>query len=167
MTFDREKYDLLKKHHLCTKCKKQDAYTLMGRVYCYECGEKTKKRKKEWWEKKQKNEAEKALNRYYTLKEQHKCTNCGRKLENDYAYVLCVYCRNKQKRGRKKQPSKHLPLELKNSGEYCWRCAKKKKLYSRRLCEKCYFEQKKYFKPKGKGENPWRKTNNRLFLKNE
>ena len=33
----KEYRDLLKKQHLCQNCKKQDAYTLMGKIYCYEC----------------------------------------------------------------------------------------------------------------------------------
>lgn len=31
---------LLKKHHICRDCKKQDAYTLAGRTYCAECAQK-------------------------------------------------------------------------------------------------------------------------------
>lgn len=33
----------LKEHHFCVSCKKQDAYTLNGRIQCFECNEKRRK----------------------------------------------------------------------------------------------------------------------------
>lgn len=39
---NRNEYNkLLKEHHICPRCKKQDAYTLAGRYYCAECAEKS------------------------------------------------------------------------------------------------------------------------------
>lgn len=169
MTFDKEKYDLLKKNHLCTRCKKQDAFTLVGKPLCSDCYEKNQQYKKIWWEKNKSRNNAMAHKRYKRLKEQHKCPFCLSQLDPEDKCVLCPRCRGKHKRWKKinKNRSGHLSIDLRRSSLYCWRCAKQKPLYSRRLCEKCYFEQKKYFKPKGGKENPWRKDNHKFFQKSE
>ena len=42
--------------------------------------------------------------RYYQLREAHKCTQCGRKMPDDYFYVRCEECRT---RDRRKEREKH------------------------------------------------------------
>jgi hypothetical protein len=36
----KERREWLRSHKFCVRCKTQDAYTLAGRYYCYECAEK-------------------------------------------------------------------------------------------------------------------------------
>lgn len=41
----KERREMLIKNHFCVDCKKQDARTLVGRVRCYECQEKSRIRR--------------------------------------------------------------------------------------------------------------------------
>jgi len=41
----RERREWLKSHHMCTECKRQDAFTLAGKAYCAECTQRDRQRK--------------------------------------------------------------------------------------------------------------------------
>lgn len=43
----RERRAWLKKHHLCTECKKEDAFTMVGRRLCADCAERKRKTPRE------------------------------------------------------------------------------------------------------------------------
>ena len=47
MGIDKAYYAMLKSHHLCTRCKTQDAYTLAGRAVCADCAEKMAEKARE------------------------------------------------------------------------------------------------------------------------
>lgn len=92
----RERREWLKAHHLCTECKKQDAYTLAGHSLCYEHSKhkneekydiafgKPPKKKKEWYIRK-----DRIANKL--------CYSCGEPLDgqlniNDTPSKLCSKC---------------------------------------------------------------------------
>lgn len=103
----KEYRNLLKKHHFCRDCKKQDAFTLNGRTYCAECAEKIAERKRNE-RKKDGGEKERIACKKHREKnkKEHKCVYCGRKMPEDYNYKTCVYCRAIKRKSQKKRGEK-------------------------------------------------------------
>ena len=124
---------LLKKAHLCRDCKKQDAYTLNGRTYCFECAEKMRIKKAEARSDPEKREKmlEQKRAQVQRYREQHKCTKCGRKVK---AGVMCGICRAKSRRAVKR--SQNSPERI--YGVICWQCNKNTVWGGFKLCAKCY-----------------------------
>lgn len=124
---------MLKKAHLCRECKKQDAYTLNGRTYCFECAEKMRTKKAEARSNPEKREKmlEQKRAQLQRYREQHKCTRCGRKVT---AGIMCGICRAIARREVKK--SRNAPARV--YGVICWQCNKKPVWYGLKLCEDCY-----------------------------
>lgn len=84
------------KYNFCTRCGKQDAYTLNNRRLCYECCEKARieyhKNKNKYSKKVNSSKKEK----YDIFKKQNKCCKCGRELVKTI-YKTCEYCRAKHR----------------------------------------------------------------------
>lgn len=153
----------LKEFHLCHDCKKQDAYTLAGRTYCYECAEKQRIKK----EQDRKDPCKLAKMRAASAKHKEKyqqegrCTRCGKRLEHESR--LCGACAEKERRVTKK--SKGLPPRL--LGIMCWQCNKKPCADGHKLCADCYEKKVKVALQNlgrvDRENHPWRK----LSLKSE
>ena len=85
---------MLKRNHFCRECLKQDAYTLAGRVYCFECTEKRKQQRhaKVTIETKQKDaELHRAIRA--KRRDEHVCVRCGKPLEPNDSHTACAICR--------------------------------------------------------------------------
>lgn len=156
----------LKKYHFCKDCGKQDAYTLGGRTYCFECAEKGamyKRIAREIPEKKQKmSEQHKSMRD--KRKAQHQCPTCGRKLSENYEYVHCVYCRERQKKYNKTHRHKKYGIpNIRGENDICWQCNKNTVKQGFKLCEECYTKKVKIAKENLKKVNmevhPWRELN--------
>ena len=133
---DREYIQKLKKHHMCVKCKKQDAYTLAGRSYCCECAEY----KRKWQETNYKQNHEKILSR--KREKRLECINnniCSRCLQRktDGVYKVCNVCRRKWNAKRRAKTTY-------TSGVVCYHCHKpldgqiKVNGKPSKLCSSCY-----------------------------
>lgn len=149
MAFDRDEYERqysldtyywLKAHHRCTRCKKQDAYTLNGKTYCYEC---TEKRKEEYQLKKQKH-AEWWKNYTSNLIDKGLCPRCRK--PTDRQGKICTECLAKRRvqtkakdieRRRKKQIENNINFPRGENG-FCYLCNKRPAMDGRRLCSECY-----------------------------
>lgn len=131
----------LKKAHLCRDCKKQDAYTLAGRTYCYDCAEKQRIAKAN--ARKDPVKRERMLEQHRQMQEryeqQHRCKLCGKPLEKNYTYKTCKMCRFKMAKAIKKSRYKiHGIPNLRGENGICWQCNKQPCIEGKKLCQSCY-----------------------------
>ena len=124
---------LLKKNHICRDCRKQDAYTLAGRTYCFECAEKGRKAKAQARKDPEKRakmllQKRQQIGRYIT---ENKCVRCGKQLRDRKR--MCGVCYELQRRAQRKSRGA-TPRGL----GLCWQCNKKPCIDGKKLCEVCY-----------------------------
>lgn len=91
-----------KRLHMCVWCGKQDARTLIGKIYCFDCLEKKNAQEKKWFSDPEHIEALRAnqRERYRSLKEQGICV-CCKKRKAEPGRVSCKYCLAKNRRRMK------------------------------------------------------------------
>lgn len=95
---NKERYDWLKEHNICTKCGQANA--IKNQTLCIDCAVKARERTYKWYANLDDNTRKKyrekyRKERYYKLKEQGICTRCGkRKIVN--SETLCDWCLKKQ-----------------------------------------------------------------------
>lgn len=125
----------LKSLHLCLWCKQQDAFTLNGRSYCAECAEKLAQAKynktyRNETTRQNRKEARKALRLRHI--ENHKCSQCGTSLPENYSFKLCEKCRTKNRLRDK------TTTFMRGQNGICWLCNKQPVIENKRLCKTCY-----------------------------
>lgn len=135
--YNKETYEWLKEHHLCTKCKKQDAYTINGKVLCYECSLKRNKQLKKYnlehKEKARINRKEK----YEYYKQFGICTSCHRRTTSE-GRTLCDICLSKNRNHYyAKRVLSHAKEDAIAKG-MCSNCLKEKAKPGYKVCENCY-----------------------------
>jgi hypothetical protein len=74
----------------CVRCGKKDAYTMSGHQRCYECTEKCAEEAREYHEKNRESHVKAMQSRYYRLKSQGLCVQCGKE---PAVGVRCKKCR--------------------------------------------------------------------------
>lgn len=129
-------YEYLKATHRCVRCRKRDAYTLNGRIYCAECAELQRLYQKKRRENPEIREKLINYSRQYAQarREAGLCTSCGRKTVPPY--VTCPVCRMKRRRERKE---KNPVCDISYLDEsLCRVCRKEPRLEGKGVCEKCY-----------------------------
>lgn len=144
--YAKERREWLKSHHCCTKCGQQDAYTLNGRAYCFDCNEKNNKRYKDdfvpnarhtYYEKRLAKHSEngtcmRCTTRKAVIGEKY-CAICQSKIKN--------YCKKRYAEGKGKGK---IPRHLRNSYGLCYNCGNEldgqltKKGEKSKLCSHCY-----------------------------
>lgn len=136
--YNKERYYWFREHKMCGKCGNQDAYTLIGRAYCYECSEKYNcNRPYQYNSQKQKE-------RYNRRKENGICVKCGAK-EAREGKTTCASCQSHCSQWRSNKC-----LTKKSKNNTCSRCAEELdgqiNVYGEKskLCSKCYEEAQKY-----------------------
>lgn len=174
---DNENYgkkyrELLKRNHLCTICKKQDAFTLAGRSLCQDCAEKTRLAKKA--EREAEPEKIKARKKAYREKyiAEHKCVRCGRQLREDYPLKTCKTCLVKQSNRWKKYIIKtkgfdeYLRRSTRGKNGLCCKC-NKKPIEIEAMCKECYEKTiivaKENLKAIDMENHIWRRLNRLIF----
>lgn len=127
-----------KKHHICTVCGNEDAYTMVGRSLCSECADKFAKYRKERLKdpdkKKKAKESKKKL--YDMRKEQGLCPYCGKKATG--GFVTCDRCRLKSRKASNMSNEKKYGTRPRGEYGVCWTCNKKEVMQGKRLCKDCY-----------------------------
>lgn len=152
-----EWYWWLKKHHVCTQCKKTDAYTLNGRSRCYECTKANTERHKKSYAKNREAMQKKAKEKYQQNKENGICVECEKR-PAAYGTRLCAKCRadeiNRQRKRREKQGI--IPRYLFDGIERCQTCGKtltdENIVKGKKLCKGCYA---KHIKSLEKARTVW------------
>ena len=149
--YDRDTYYWLKQGHFCTKCRKQDAYTLNGRSLCYECSVKDAKRHRDKRISNNKEVRKHDREHRNSLIEKGICPKCkSRPLTK--GYKSCAYCRAKIRKQNHKHNLKKgcIPREMKYSLDLCVTCGKpldgqiKVNGEPSHLCSKCYQKASKH-----------------------
>lgn len=134
-----ERYDYLKKIHICTNCGNEEAEP--NNIYCYECREKIYKRNAKYY-KKNKEELntkrkEYFKNLYHQRKEQGVCTKCGKRKVCKNSSILCIDCYIKHKKIKDKRWNNEIPRCERKYYDLCYICGKAK-IYKSNLCKKHY-----------------------------
>lgn len=150
-----ERYDYFKLQKRCTKCQKQDAYTLNGRAYCYECTQRNAENARQWREKNREKHKE-YLNEYRKkLREARICYNCGKRPAED-GHKRCAVCRHKNNEQKRRKYNSYIDPAM------CVRCHKQPKFADFELCEKCYMDSLKGSAAadavRDNRDHPWRKV---------
>lgn len=128
--YNRELYHWLKERHLCTKCKRMDAYTMIGRAYCAECAKtgaeykRTKYQTNEEFRERRKLESRE---RRQTRKSAGICICCGARRASP-GHTRCASC---LALSRVETPA-YLPPGI------CARCRRKPIFDGKKLCAGCY-----------------------------
>jgi NMD protein affecting ribosome stability and mRNA decay len=158
--------------HACTKCGKQDAYTLRGRTLCFECNEKNKVISKRYAQEHHDLKSQKAKEKREELKAMGICPKC-RKRPAENNKVCCSICAAKNRKASKKYQKKHgsLTHDTFYCNGLCWRCGKAPHMEGKKLCSDCYAKQVKNAakgteaSQRTKKNHIWRGLNDATFLK--
>ena len=93
----KERYQWIKENHLCVQCHKQDAYTLSGRVHCFECTQKDKEyRQKSYWKDPEKDKIRKQK-KHDESEQQGICVRCHKRKPID-GLKMCPTCLAKNRK---------------------------------------------------------------------
>lgn len=136
------RYEMMKKHHLCTRCGEKDAYTIGGRILCYDCTEKHNAYMREKWEKdeefREKEHKRKQELKNYRI-ENRLCVRCGKPLPEYTNKKQCGICRAKDRRRvEKKRIEKGCtPRFLFDGVTRCKTCGKEEVVKGYKLCSRC------------------------------
>lgn len=134
----RENARWKKERQLCTRCGKQDAYTLNGRSYCYECCEYDKNRKRKRYEVVANDINMKQREEYHKNIESGICPLCKKK-KADMGCIICTACR--AKRARKQSERQHergvTPRYLFDGVDRCAICGKEEVVKGHKVCSRC------------------------------
>lgn len=153
--------------HLCTECKKQDAYTLGGRWHCADCAEKRNKRQKElhdgtdYWH----NRWELRKAQQFKWREQGLCFRCGHYLE-DKRYKTCSKCRAKTRKYKQKVATPITRLGQRGKDGRCWTCNNAQVEPGFKTCAACHAKLKaqmainRSHKPE---KHPWMDADKLIF----
>ena len=136
----QKRMDSRKEQGICLRCGKEDAYTMNGRSYCFDCCEKDHIRhsKRSEETKKQYNQYHKDLYNY--RKENHLCPHCGKELPDGYTKINCEMCLSKARR-KSEISRRERGIISHDSALYCGVCVQchKEPMYEGfKLCKKCY-----------------------------
>ena len=167
-------YNRHKKLHQCTKCGKQDAYTLNGRVLCYECNEKKLKTDRKNYNSHRDNYNKSKRRVYQERKEKGICPMCGKRKANS-GHVYCDICRAYMSRHKKSYSRKKGKLSRQEAYEYgfCTLCHKQPHMKDKKLCPECYEKvcanaakaRTVYLENKQKNGHYWSQLNDLIFQK--
>ena len=135
---DREYRDLLKRSHLCGYCKRQDAFTLAGRVLCAECAEKDRERQRR---RRARDGGQGNRDRVRAAREAWRaegmCSYCGKRKPEE-GRALCGVCAARQ---RQRAHARKLAAGInwpRGENGFCWTCNKRRAMEGRRVCEVCF-----------------------------
>lgn len=149
--YDKERYLLFKRLHVCASCKKKDALTMAGRIYCTECAEKrsaykAKKYALEPGYREKLNDAKREKEQY--RREHHLCTQCGKPLPEACGYLTCFGCRAKRREQDriKRWEAGIIPFDALGEGGMCCRCGREPAIPGKKLGRKCYDSNIRYLK---------------------
>lgn len=133
-------YDKRKKLHICTKCEKQDAYTLIGKSRCYEC---TRKRNEQSRKNYDDTERKKLANRRAELRnnriQNKQCTRCGKTLSENQTKKMCETClaRSRAKNAKYRLENRVMPRFLFDGVQRCIKCGKEQVADGYKVCNDC------------------------------
>lgn len=137
----KERRDWYRSHSCCTECGQQDAYTLGGRRYCFDCTEKKALCIKSEESKHNKSEYEKK--RTQTAIEQGVCVRCKKRKAID-GRKQCAICTFRDRQRYKKQHEGEIPRHLRSKYNLCYKCGNELDGQRRsngeksKLCSACY-----------------------------
>lgn len=123
-----------KKNHFCTKCGKQDAYTLSGRARCYECAEKERACSKIRYscDNKRTRILAKAKENREKRRDSGLCTRCGKR-PSEPGKSYCSVCHAEQRNHAKAKRN-----SVRGENGTCWMCNKNDAIPEKRVCKDCY-----------------------------
>lgn len=141
--YDRERYQLFRKLHVCASCKQQDALTMAGRVYCTECAEKRLRYKNNRYANDphyREMLKEQKRNRDQYRRENNLCLECGKPLPEACGYLICYGCRarRREQSREKRRKAGSIPFDMLGANGMCKKCGREPALPGKKLGKRCY-----------------------------
>ena len=127
-------YHLLKKFHYCVSCGKMDAYTMIGRIQCCECAQKTNESHRKGYYINGANEIKKELRTQ--RKEKGLCIECGEKAENGKSRCKKHLAMERNRQEKYRRRAGVIPRSLKIQLGYCANC--NEVATHGKICGSCY-----------------------------
>lgn len=166
--YEREEYAFRKKHKICVRCGKEDAYG--DSVFCLACKMDKRYSAKENYKnlsEAQSKKSQKLMDTYYLRKESGICVKCGKR-HSEKGYVKCDVCRysEKHKEMLRRREQGILPKDMGGNGIYCATCLKPVETKGNKLCDRCYQNSLKNIAKALKSppkDNYFRKLNNAFW----
>lgn len=130
--------ELRRKAQVCVRCGTQDARTLIGKYYCFDCLESHRERCKKSYQKNRDDVNAKNIQRIKERKSLGLCVCCGAKKEN-FSRTKCHKCEAIDRMRAKKRRiiAGVLSREEARQSGICYLCLKKSAVSGRTLCEDC------------------------------
>ena len=158
----REWRRMLKEHHICRSCKRQDAYTLNGRTYCAECAGKGAEKQRNWREKHPGANAAAVKRSFEKRVAEGRCKYCGDPLPDD-GYKSCPTCRARMRKLNAEYRAAKGVNQPRGGNGYCWQCNRRPAQEGFRLCRECRDMKlgilaKINGKPHDNADHVWRRT---------
>lgn len=161
---------LRKNAHICRDCGKEDAYTISGRTYCFDCAEKQRLHKqaiRETEEGRNKNRENSKKTRE-RRKEQGLCERCGKR-KHESGMTCCRICLDKMKIA-KRERDRAKGVQQRIIG-YCVLCGKFPVVEGYKHCVSClskkmkvvYWLNESGLADKGRKNREWKRKTERLI----
>lgn len=155
-----------KERHLCVLCGKQDAYTLSGKIRCYDCSQKWNKRNREYTRNYSQSHKDKIKEYRDTLKKNGICVVCEKNpaVKGKTRCSVCATRQNFRQAQRNAERNPTLP-------DGCLRCHHNPRKPGFKVCERCYEQmirtqaigQEKIRETMSRENHPWKKDNALIF----
>lgn len=132
----RKRYSVRRKAGLCTRCGREDAYTMAGRSLCSDCAEQEAARKRK---RREKDPEAKRLSDKRLREKRRKeglCLWCGKPIA--HGNYLCERCkRNDKVRRHERRIAAGINWPRGDNG-ICWQCNMEPVIPGKKLCPACY-----------------------------
>lgn len=132
--YKRIEYKVRRNDGLCTRCGREDAYTMAGRSMCAECAENARERKARQYADDDRRQRMYAQHRNGKQKRRDAgiCPECGRPATPEYS--TCEYCRAKHRNYMRRYRN----TAPRGENGLCWQCNKNEAIPGKRVCQTCY-----------------------------
>lgn len=161
----KEWYHMKKAAGVCTKCRREDAYTMAGRSLCAECAQYGREIMAKMWRDPSGAAKERHRQRDAHRRDERRmaglCTLCGKEVETPY--TRCPNCRAKI-RARKERKRREAGIMPRGENGRCYLCNKAPALPGRRLCQACHDIAAANLPHGIQEDHPWRRLNAALYL---
>lgn len=124
---------------ICTRCGKEDAYTIAGRKLCHECCEENRERGRQYFstDKGRAIQRESRKRTWAKREAEGLCVRCGKRPPKQTS-KMCAICTIKQiNYNRMRYREKNDPNYPRGANGICYQCNKRPAEAGKRLCPEC------------------------------
>lgn len=151
--YNKRKYEMRKREHVCVACGTKDEMTMRGRIYCAKCADANKEKNKRWAQNNpEKNKCSRKKRTEYRI-ENRLCVRCGKPVSGNVVHKYCRSCLDKEKWRQRRsyadgyrrpstrpngpKPYDGIPRNEWPDYGFCYRCGMQLD-QNKKLCKRCY-----------------------------